>query len=126
MEHKHIKDFENFLNENLYGLKIASTLMDIADKGWATLGFQSADDIYEDLAKQKKYIDMLNSEIEKAGIEKHISSNADTIHDELESENYHHLNAFLAISGYYNPKYKERYLGYIKNSKSSQWALHLI
>jgi hypothetical protein len=126
MEHKHIKDFENFLNENLYGLKIASTLMDIADKGWATLGFQSADDIYEDLAKQKKYIDMLNSEIEKAGIEKHISSNADTVHDELESENYHHLNTFLAISGYYNEKYKKNYLINMKISTSSQWALHLI
>jgi hypothetical protein len=123
---KHIQDFENFLNENLYGLKIASTLMDIADKGWAALGFQSADDVYEDLAKQKKYIDMLNSEIEKAGIENHISSNADTIHDELENENYQHLNAFLAISGYYNPKYKETYLNLLKKNKGADWALHLI
>jgi hypothetical protein len=100
----------------------AEMLMDIAETGWKKFGFTSADDVYDDLAKQKQYADMIDAEIGKAKLAKTIYQNADLVHDQLESDNYHHLNAFLALAGYLGPKHHKSYSNYIKNSKSSSWS----
>ena len=124
---KHIKNFEDFLSEsthmneaNLYALKIASTLMDMADKNWSLFGITSEEDLYQDLGLQKKYISAVNTAIEQAGLEDKILDFADDIMAELENEGYQHLSGLLGVSGYYGPKYKKEWL------KKNQYALHLL
>lgn len=123
----HIKKFNDFINENqemneanLYASKISGILMDMADKNWSLLGISSADDLYQDLQKQAKYIDAVKKEIEKLGIEDKLETFADDIFDDLEADNYHHLNALLAVVGYYGPKWKKQWI------KRSEYAYHLL
>ena len=118
---KHIKTFESFLNEAKTS-DIAMKLMDIAERGWEKFGFNSADDVYDNLDKQKQYADMLDAEIRKANLAQSIYQNAEKVHDQLEDDNFHHLNAYLALAGYYTPNYQKSYSNYIKNSKSSSWS----
>jgi len=116
---KHIKNFEDFLSEgahlneaSLYALKIASTLMDIADKNWSLLGITSEEDLYQDLGLQKKYIGAVNTAIEQASIEDKILEFAEDIMTELEDEGYVHLSGLLGVSGYYGAKYKKEWLSF--------------
>ena len=117
---KPVNESQEVNEASLYASKISGMLMDMADKNWSLLGISSADDLYQDLQIQKKYIDAVKLEIEKLGIEDKLTSFADDIFDDLEADNYHHLNALLAVSGYYGPKWKKQWL------KRSEYAFHLL
>jgi hypothetical protein len=122
---KYFKLFEQFNQDSVNESKAsdaATKLMDIADQAWDKFGFKSADDVYDNIDKQKQYADLLDAEIKKAGLDKTIYANADKVHDQLEDDNYHHLNAYLALAGYYTPKHQKSYQGYIKGSTSTNWS----
>lgn len=125
---KYFKLFEQFNQDSVNESKAsdaATKLMDIADQGWDKFGFKSADDVYDNVDKQKQYADLLDAEIKKADLAKTIYANADKVHDQLEDDNYHHLNAYLALAGYYTPRHQKSYQGYIKGSTSSSWSSDL-
>ena len=129
---EHIKDFNGFLNEGLpaglkiLGLKTASDLMDMHDKIFKKMKLTSADELYIDDEVQIAYIDAMNAAIEKSGLEERIEANQETIHDELEAENYHTLNSFLAMRGFM-PKYKRTYVEIAKKTGPTRaFAIYLM
>lgn len=122
---KHIKLFEQFVNEGKEASKIVNFLQNMAQKGWKKFDISSGSDLYEDPTKQEQYIKFVKDEIKKANLSNDILKFGEDIHDELESDNYHHLNMLLALAGYYKPDVKSRYMSYLKNRPKDAFALDL-
>ncbi len=122
---KHVKLFEQFVNEGKEVNTIVDFLENMADKGWKKFNISSGSDLYEDPVKQEKYIEFVKSEIKKANLSNDILKFGKDVHDELESDNFHHLNMLLALAGYYKPDVKSRYMSYLKNRPKDSFALDL-
>jgi hypothetical protein len=122
---KYFKLFENFVNESKTGVKLVDFLETMASKGWEKFGIDSGTDLYSDVKKQEKYVDWVKSEIKSAGNAADILKYRDEVHDELENDNYHHLNMLLSLAGYYGPDYKTRYMRYLKSRPTEAFALDL-
>jgi hypothetical protein len=125
LDESYVGDLKDQIAEKIVR-QIVKSLVNAHDRMAYVLGIETSDDVYEDLTKQKKYINMVNTEIAKLNLEEKIAEFADTIHDELEDSNYHILNSFLAASGYYGVKYKEEYLKMLKKPNYTGFAVHLI
>lgn len=125
LDESYVGDLKDQIAEKIVR-QIVKNLVNTHDRMAYVLGIETSDDVYEDLTKQKKYINMVNTEIAKLNLEEKIAEFADAIHDELEDSNYHILNSFLSASGYYGVKYKEEYLKMLKKPNYTGFAVHLI
>jgi hypothetical protein len=115
------KAIEEMTPEELFDGKIPYSIL--ADKLMVyhsiiidELGIESGDQFYADIELQKKYIQAMNVKLKELNI-KSLSNN---VHDLLEDENYHTLNWYLALSGFYGEAQKNVYLKLAKEMKSER------
>lgn len=82
-------------------------LMNAEGDVWDEQNWQSGDDIRKNTQTISKFANLLSSKIKALGVQKGSLSN--TVFDKLEDENYHLLNEFLAVNGYFKNDYDKYY-----------------
>ena len=68
LDESYVGDLKDQIGEKLVR-QIVKSLVNAHDRMAYVLGIESSDDVYEDLTKQKKYINMINTEIAKLNLE---------------------------------------------------------
>jgi hypothetical protein len=74
---------------------------------WDEQNWQSGSEIRRNTQTVSKYANLLASKIKALGVQK--GSLPNTVFDKLEDENYHLLNEFLAVNGYFKNDYDKYY-----------------
>ena len=82
-------------------------LMNAEGDVWDEQNWQSGDEIRKNTQTISKFANLLSSKIKALGVQKGSLSN--TVFDKLEDENYHLLNEFLAVNGYFKNDYDKYY-----------------
>lgn len=94
----------------------ADNLMNIDAKAWDILKINSGSALYSDVELQKKYIAYLDKAISKALL-------SDAIQDKIEDENYHSLNMYLAMRGFYGTNVKAEYTKILEKQTGNNFDL---